>query len=180
MQSPIQRCGVRRRSGFRRALELLLGLSIVVGGVWLLRESPTHWKVMHEVWDKGEGVITASAISKPGPPDPWNALRQKDRQQVVLDYRYRVGNEELTGLRIPAPKQPPDLQRNNRAEAERIAASYQPGTPITIYYNPRAPRQTRLTEQGSGNLFGVTLVCGSLMLLGGVALIWLNCRELIQ
>jgi hypothetical protein len=175
-----QRRGVRRRSGLRRALELVLGLGIAVGGVWLLRESPAHWKLMHEVWDAVEGKITASAISNSGSSDVWSNLRRRSHHTVLLDYRYRVGNEELTGTRMPAPRQPPDLQRNNRAEAERIAASYKPGAPITVYHNPRAPRQSRLTEKASADLFGVTLACGSLMLLGGAGLVWLNCREFIH
>lgn len=178
MRSTNQRRGVRRRSGFRRIVEIVLGVGIAL--VWQLRDTPAHWKAMHEVWDHLEGQVTASIISNTGPSDVWSTLRRRGHHTVLLDYRYRVGNEELSGIRMPAPKQPPDLQRSNRAEAERIAASYQSGVPITVYYNPRAARQSRLAERAPADFFGVTLICGGLMLLAGAALIWLNCRELIQ
>jgi hypothetical protein len=178
LRSTGQRRGVRRRSPLRRAFELMLGLGIAVGGIWLLRETPAHWKAMHEVWDQVEGQITASAVSDLRPSGLLGALRTRDHCTVLLDYHYRVGNEELAGVRMPAPRQPPGLQKNTRADAERIAASYQPGRPITVYYNPRAPRQTRLTAQGAGDLFGATFIFGSLMLLAGGTLLWLNCREL--
>jgi hypothetical protein len=176
MRSSSPRRGVRRHSGLRRVLEIVFGFSIAVGGGWLLRESPTHWKVMHDGWDHVEGVITASGISNPGRPDLFNRLRLKDRQKVELDYRYRVGNQELKGFGVPAPKQPSIIRRNNRTEAEHIAASYNVGAPITVYFDPSAPRQSRLTEHGSGTLFGMAFGFGSLMILAGAALIWVNCR----
>ena len=66
---------------------------------------------------------------------------------VELSYRYTVDGTAHRGRRhsVAGP-----LRAGNRAEAESLAAEYEPGSTHDVFYDPADPGASTLTREGSG------------------------------
>jgi hypothetical protein len=138
------------------AAGMLMGGLVLAGGIAILIDS---WDQTR--WPKTEGAVLESgvvtklehAVGERGSRRYWT---------VTVRYRYVVDGKEFVGERLSS--RPPERRFDNDsppAEFVRLAARYQPGATIDVYFNPRRPEEAFLMPYQSPSL--VVLAAGMLM-----------------
>lgn len=132
---------------------LLLGLGVVL----LLVDSDRlgqFWRTRQ--WPQVTGAIVDAQV-----------IRAGDVNGPLIIYEYRTGDS--TYVDSSHVRAPGFGGKRKRFEAtEHILEDYQPGTEITVYYNPDDPRISTITPGPPWNVFGQLGLGGTLYLCGVV------------
>jgi Protein of unknown function (DUF3592) len=104
-------------------------------------------------WPTAAGIITTSGVIEEAIEDKSNDdksfIRKIHRYQVDLRYAYQVGKRDFVGT---AAGWGWTAIYGLRDVAEKAASQYQPGQPVTVYYDPEQPGNAVLepdNRQGS-------------------------------
>ena len=140
---------------------IIAGL-ILIGVSWLFYNSAEGRARRAAQWPSVAGVIAASEVGE--------VLVSNSRMSTpAIGYTYQVGDQALEGNAIRLG-QPPLF--NKRAKAEAIVARYPAGAPVTVLYDPAAPK-TAILEAKFGHTYGLLMLVSfgaTLFVLGFVAL----------
>ncbi|RBP44286.1 uncharacterized protein DUF3592 [Roseimicrobium gellanilyticum] len=150
---------------------LVIGAGIAFGGATLLWQTPSAWKQMQEVWTETPGTVLSSRVQEREVRtgnQPQN-YKTSTLYHVELDYSYELKGQRHTGT-APAARQPE--QEGNLEQATVIALEYQPGHPVSVFYNPKDHATSRLVAEGPNGLFWIGLFGGPLLILSGAGLGW--------
>jgi hypothetical protein len=122
-------------------------------------------------WPTVAGTVTASDVIEEEIRDDSNSdksiIRKIHRYQVDLRYAYQVGKRDFVGT---AASWGWTAVYGLRELAEKAASQYQPGQPVTVYYDPAQPGNAVLDPNGRQGsvaplIFGaISAVAGGIML----------------
>ena len=133
------------------------GTTLALSGVWIVVLERMAARKLKEAqtWPATQGIVRVSKVKKRG--FGGNAFRAK------VTYSYLVGDRELVGRRISLAAETDFAEVAAAARAE----SYPEGSPVTVYYNPRNPREAYLELCHEGKHFRTMLGIASIII--GVA-----------
>ena len=156
----------KREKVSKGVMTLLVGLSLMVAGIWAGRQLHIVWNI----WPSTDGVVVRGAVqevllapyAKGGMP-----IR---RYTPKVEYRYTVGGRDFT-------TEAPSVYTADTYEkaAANLARMYAPGTHHPIRYNPRDPRDIRF-----GIIPFAPLAFSFLLLISGVVLSAAGVKSLVM
>jgi hypothetical protein len=111
-------------------------------------------------WLPTQGTIISSEVKEHRAVNPESA--SKTVFSPMVRYQYSCVGRVFSGFQITF-----DAVEYSRNQAEQIAGSYLPGSPVTVYYDPSHPEQAVL--QRSRNNFHTLFICGLISLVLGFA-----------
>jgi hypothetical protein len=121
-------------------------LGFLAGGVAAIRAGFGEWQLNRESasWPEVAGTV-AKAWVKHRAVKTGNDPSQQDRSdmyEVFVDYTFTAEGKTLSKTST-SPQQTPDGE-NTQEAADDVAASFQPGEKIAVYYQPGNPDESRL------------------------------------
>ena len=122
-------------------------------------------------WPTAAGTITTSAVIEEQIEDETkndkSTIRKIYHYQVDLRYAYKLDKRDYVGTSATAGWMP---IYGLREQAQAVAARYQPGSPVTVYYDPDRPG-TAVLEPGSRQGSAAPLIFSAISaVVGGVML----------
>jgi hypothetical protein len=146
----------RRDLVSKGAMGLLVGLSLVVAGIWVGRQLHIVWNI----WPSTDGVVARGAVQEILEVPYAKGGMPIHRFTPKIEFRYRVSGRDFT------TETPSVHTADTYAEAAAsLAQMYAPGTHHPIRYNPRDPRDIQF-----GTIEFGPLAFSFLLLITGVVL----------
>lgn len=147
-------------------MELLVGLSLMLAGIWAGRQLHIVWNI----WPSTDGVVVRGAVQEVLEVPYAKGGMPIHRYTPTIEFRYTVNGREFT-------TEAPSVYAADTYEkaAANLVRMYAPGTHHPLRYNPRDPRDIRfgIIEFGS-------LAFSFLLLIGGVALSAVGLKSLVM
>ena len=145
---------------------LLVGLSLMVAGIWAGRQLHIVWNI----WPSTDGVVVRGAVQEVLQVPYAKGGMPIHRYTPKIEFRYTVSGRDYT-------TEAPSVYTADTYEqaAANLARMYAPGTHHPIRYNPRDPRdiQFGIIEFGP-------LAFSFLLLIGGVVLSAVGVKSLVM
>lgn len=134
---------------------VLIGLILIVLSINLL------WKSQQvNQWQETTGTILTSELKE-------YIKKPSDKAyQLKVSYEYIVKGKQYLSRRIFFGD---TLRASSRLVAEAQRIKYQPGTTVTVYYNPKKPKEA-LLQPGIDSIIYWTLAFGSIFLVFGLGI----------
>lgn len=119
--------GLRRTKS--KILDFFLLLFVIVGSVLIAYGGQQLWIAYQaESWPQTVGTVIASSVD-------YHRSRNSASYFPRVRYRYTVDGVQYEGHRIWVEEQ----GRSSRGWAQEVVARYQPGTMVTVFYDPSNP-----------------------------------------
>ena len=112
-------------------------------------------------WHNTSGTITASSV------EVHHSGRGATTSRPRIEYRYRVGEREYTGDRYNFLE-----ISSNGPETGRVTGQYQPGSPVTVYYDPDDPSRAVLESGIPSMAWGLATFLQPFILIGVAMIFW--------
>jgi hypothetical protein len=148
------------------AMGLLVGLSLMVAGIWAGRQLHIVWNP----WPSTDGVVVRGTVQETLEAPYAKGAMLVHRYTPKIEFRYTVSGRDYT-------TEAPSVYTADTYEkaAANLVRMYAPGTHHPIRYNPRDPRDIR---------FGIIqfgpLAFSFLLLIGGVVLSGVGLNSLVM
>jgi hypothetical protein len=150
-----------REIAIKGALGLLIGLSLLAGGVWAGRQLHIVWNI----WPSVDGVVVSGIVEDVVDVPSAKGGTLIHRYRPEIEFRYVVSGKPYT-TRAASEYTADTYQK----AAANLLSLYAPGTHHPIRYNPRNPRDIRfgIIELGPLVFSFLLLVAGVVLSAGGV------------
>ena len=156
----------RRELVGKGVMGLLVGLSLMLAGIWAGRQLHIVWNI----WPSTDGVVVRGAVQEVLEVPYAKGGMPIHRYTPKIEFRYTVSGRDYT-------TEAPSVYTADTYEkaAANLARMYAPGTHHPIRYNPRDPRDIRfgIIEFGS-------LAFSFLLLISGVVLSAVGLNSLVM
>ena len=155
----------RRERVSKGAMGLLVGLSLILAGVWTGRQLHIVWNI----WPSTDGVVVRGVVQEVLQAPSAKGGMPIHRFMPKIEFRYKVGGRDYVteANSVYAPD-------TYDQAAANLARMYAPGTHHPIRYSPRDPRDIEFGVIDFGSL-----AFSFLLLIGGVVLTTVGLKMLV-